>query len=119
MGTAWRYALQFSATVKRNTTSVSKSGATKFVYTTIATGVLCSVQYSGGRMKQEDAGQKGLRKVDLLFGEEMIGQLQQNDLLVLDQDGRTFRITSLHEVIDQNAPHVEGVGEQRVSAGGD
>lgn len=119
MTTAWRYALQFTATLRRNTTSVSASGATRFVYADILTGVLVSVQESGGRLRQDDVGQKGLRKVDLIFGEEMLGVLKQNDLLVLDLDGRTFRITHLHEIVDLNAPHVEGIGEQVVSAGGD
>lgn len=121
MSTAWRKALHFTATVKRNTTSVSASGATKFVYATIFTGVQCSVQYQGGRLRQDDPGQMGLRKNSALFGEEMIGQLRQNDIIVLENSdvGRTYRLTSVHEVIDPNAPHVECVAEQVVTAGGD
>lgn len=121
MGTAWRKALHFTATVKRNTTSVSASGATRFVYATLLTGVLCSVQNATGRMKQDDEAQIGGRKKSVLFGEEMIGQLQQNDLIVLESGdvGATYRLVNVHEVVDPNAPHVECQAEQYVPAGRD
>lgn len=121
MGILWRKALHFRVTVQRNTTSVSASGSTKFVYSTILSGVAASVQYQGGRLRQDDAGQMGLRKNSALFGEEMIGQLQQNDIIILENNdiGRKYRLTSVHEVIDPNAPHVETIIEQVVSAGGD
>lgn len=121
MGTAWRKALHFLVTVKRNTTVVSASGSTKFAYATILTGVAASVQANGGRMKQDDEGQLGMRKTSVLFGEEMIGQLQQNDIIVLENNdiGRQYRLTNVHEVIDPNAPHVETVAEQVATDGGD
>ena len=121
MGIAWRKALHFTCTVKRNTTSVSASGATKFAYATLLTGVLCSVQNSSGRMKQDDEAQIGGRKKSVLFGEEMLGLLKQNDLIVLESGdiGATYRLTNIHEVVDPNAPHVECMGEQYVPAGRD
>jgi len=122
VGTAWRKALHFTATVKRNTTSVSASGATTFVYSTVLSGVLCSVQNNTGRMKQDDEAQIGGRKKTVLFGEEMLGLLRQNDLIVLESSadaGATYRLVNVHEVVDPNAPHVECQAEQYVPAGRD
>lgn len=121
MGIAWRKALHFTATVKRNATTVTASGATKFAYTTLLTGVLCSVQNASGRMKQDDEAQIGGRKKSVLFGAEMLGVLKQNDLIVLESGdvGATYRLVNVHEVVDPNAPHVECQAEQYAPAGRD
>ena len=119
---AWRRALVHTATVRRNTTSVSASGSTTFHYADLLTGVKCSVQDDSGRLLQADVGQMGLRKATVLFAEDMLGLLQQNDLLVLggsDDGGRVYRLTHVHEVQDLNGPHVEAEAEQYVPAGRD
>ena len=119
---AWRRALVHTATVRRNTTTVSASGSTSFHYADVLTGVTCSVQDDAGRLLQADVGQMGLRKASVLFGDEMLGLLQQNDLLALepvDDGGRVYRLTHIHEVQDLNAPHVEAEAEQYVPAGRD
>ena len=120
MGTAWRRALTHTVTVRRNTTAKSASGATKFVYADVLTGVPCTLQDAGGRLRQDDQGQKGLRKKSALFGEEMMGGvLLQNDLVVDAASGLTYRLTHVHDVVDFNAPHVECVAEQWIPGGRD
>ena len=122
MSAIWRRALHFTVTVKRNTTSVSASGASQFVYATIATGLACSIQSgSGGRMRQEDVGQVAGKKHSAIFGEEALGLLQQNDLIIVENavgGGETFKLYHVHEIIDPNAPHVECDVESWVPAGG-
>ena len=120
MGTAWRRALTHTVTVRRNTTEKSSSGATKFVYADVLSGVPCSLQDAGGRLKQDELGQKGLRKKSALFGDEMMGGvLQQNDLIVDSASGLVYRLTHVHDVVDLNAPHVECMAEQWVPGGAD
>lgn len=119
--TAWRKAMQHVVNVQRNTTSASPSGATRLAYTTVATGLKCSLQSGGGRMRQTDLGQDPGRVKSAIFGQEAIAILQQNDLLVLQnvEIGRRYKIMSLHTVPDANAPHVEATVEQWVPGGGE
>lgn len=123
MSTAWRKALHFTVNVQRNTTEVSTSGATKFVYATVLSRVACSIQAATGRLKQEDFGQDPARRHNVLFGAEMLGGLiQQNDVLVVvsgGEVGRKFKVVTTHEVVDPNAPHVECAVESWVPGGGD
>lgn len=117
----WRRAMQHVVTVRRNTTAVSPSGATKFVYVDVATGVKCNLQDRGGRLQQVDLGQYPSRIKVAIFGSEAINVLQQNDLLVLQnvRVGETYRITHLHTVPERNAPHVEATVEQWAPSGSD
>ncbi len=119
--TAWRRALQHVVTVRRNTTVVSASGATKFVYADVATGLRCSLQDKGGRLQQMELGQLPKRIKSAIFGAEAQVILQQNDLLVLEnvKVGETYRVTHLHTVPDRNAPHVEAEVEQWSPSGSD
>jgi hypothetical protein len=115
--TAWRKALQHVVTVRRNTTAVSPSGATKFVYADVAT-LRCSLQDRGGRLRQDDLGQVPGRSKSAIFGSEAAAVLQQNDLLVVTAgESGTYRITHIHIVPDKNAPHVEAVVEQWAPSG--
>lgn len=118
---AWRRALQHVVTVRRNTTAVSPSGATSFVYADVATGLRCSLQDGGGRLRQDDLGQTPKRIKSAIFGREAISILRQNDLLVLEnvKVGETYRITHLHTVPERNAPHVEATVEQWAPSGSD
>ena len=118
---AWRRALQHVVTVRRNTTAVSPSGATMFVYADVATGLRCTLQDGGGRMRQDDLGQLPGRVKTALFGAEAIAVLQQNDLLVLEnvKPGETYRVTALHTVADRNARHVSADVEQWAPSGSD
>jgi hypothetical protein len=120
--TAWLRALRHTVTVRRNTTSVSSSGSTKFVYSVVATGVKCALQDGGGRMSQADVGQDPKRKKRALFAPAYMGVLQQNDVLLITagaEVGSSYKIMHLHDVPDPNAPHVEADVEQVESAGGD
>lgn len=120
--TAWLRALRHTVTVRRNATSVSASGATKFAYSTVATGVKCSLQDAGGRMTQNEEGQDPKRKKRALFGPESMGVLQQNDVLLITagaEVGSSYKIVHLHDVPDPNAPHPSADVEQVESAGGD
>lgn len=123
MSTAWRKALHFTVDVQRNTTAISGSGSTRFVYTTVLSGVPCSIQAVGSRMKQDDVGQIPGRRHNVLFGSEMLGnQIQQNDVLVITaggEVGRKFKVVSTHDVVDPNAPHLEAVVESWIPGGGD
>jgi len=72
-------------------------------------------------MRQADVGQLGGRKKSAIFGPEMAGVLQQNDLLVLEnvEPGETYRVYHLHTSVGRQGSHVEAVVEQLPSAGGD
>lgn len=116
----WRRALQHVVTVRRNTTAVSTSGATKFVYADVAAGMRCSLQDAGGRMVQMELGQLPKRIKVAIFGAEAASVLKQNDLLVVTAgETGTYRITHLHIVPDRNAPHVEAKVEQWSPSGSD
>lgn len=108
-------------TIKRNTTATSATGATKFVYAVVATQVLCTIQNSSGRLRQDDLGQIGGRKKTAVFGPE--ADLQQNDLVVVEKvGGLTFRIVNLHQAVALSGSavhHQEAQIEQWVPAGDD
>ena len=117
MSTAWRaVALRYRVTIKRNTTTTSASGASKFNYTVVLSNVLASLQDASGRMRQLDVGQDGGRMKSMLFGTEMFGQLQQNDLVVVGAD--TYKIVHLHEVKENEPRHVEALVVQWQPGGG-
>lgn len=118
MAGAWGRALTYSVTIKRSSTNTSSSGVTKFVYDQIiATGLLCSIQDYGGRLKQDDLGQFGLRKKSIIADVDF-AVVEQNDLLVDGETGISYRVTHIHFVNDPNAPHYEAIGEQWVPGGG-
>lgn len=107
-------------TVKRNTTATSATGTTKFSYDTVAEHVLCSMQDGGGsRLKQDDVGQVGGRRHSATFGPE--ADLQQNDLVVEEVGGETFRVVHVHEAFGEGGAvhHKETTVEQWIPAGGD
>lgn len=119
--TAFRRAMRHRVTVKRDATTTSASGATRFNYATLLSGVRCSLQDAGGRMRQDDVGQVAGRKKTAIFGLEMATVLQQNDLLVLENFdvGATYKIFHLHTSVGGQGSHVEASVEQLPSAGGD
>ena len=104
-GEAYRRFLWNSATVKRNTTAQSSTGVSTFVYSTILEDVPCNIQNRGGRLRQDEFGQVTGQKYFVLFAREMVGELQANDLLVVN--GHTFRIVHAHESWYVDAHHVE------------
>lgn len=119
---SWRRALRTLVTVKRNTTATSDTGATRFVYATVAEHVRCSMQDAGGRLRQDDLGQVAGRKKSVTFGPE--ADVQQNDLIVVEggggvPTGLTFRITHFHQSIDNGGTihHQESLAEQWVPSG--
>lgn len=109
--------MQHRVSVLRTTTERSTSGSTKFVYATIAAGVVCSLQEGGGRMKQAEEGMEPNRAKSALFGQEAMALLKQNDILVLENVnvGQRYRIVHIHLVPDANAPHVEARVEQELA----
>jgi hypothetical protein len=113
---AWRRLLRHRVTIQRNTTTTSASGATKFNYATVATGVRCSVQDRGGRMRQDDVGQIPARQKSLVCGAEV--DLRQTDHVVLEnfEVGKVFVVTHTHNSVGD---HLEAVLEQVVTEGGD
>lgn len=115
IGEAYRRFLWHRATVKRNTTSQSSTGVTKFVYVIVFSDVPCNVQDDSGRMKQDEQGQTTGKKVSVLFAREWVGLLQHNDLLIVN--GATFRITHAHQSWYQGPHHVEIQAEVFVPAG--
>ncbi len=117
MTTAWLQALTYSVSVRRNTTQVSLSGATKFAYATIATGLACSLQDSGGRMEQDELGQLPARKKTVIADVDF-AVVRQNDLLVDEVSGETYKVFHTHFVNNANAPHYEADVEQWVPGGG-
>lgn len=97
MLTAWYRFLWNRVTIKRNTTVQSDTGTSKFSYTTLFTDVPCNVQDGGGgRMSQEEFGQKKGHKHKITFGPEMIGLIQVNDLLVF-ADNSIMRVVHHYE----------------------
>ena len=105
IGEAYRRFLWHRATIKRNTTSQSSTGVTKFVYTTVYEGVPCNVQDGGGRMRQDEQGQTTGKSLSVLFAREWASKLQHNDLLIVN--GATFRITHAHQSWYHSPHHVE------------
>lgn len=118
MSTAWLRALTYRVTVKRQTTSKSGSGSTKFAYgTVVATGLACSIQDAGGRMSQDDEGQIPARKKNIIANVDF-SVVQQGDLLVDDVTGQSYRVFHSHFVNNPNAPHYEALAEEWVPSGG-
>lgn len=117
MTIAWLRALTYSVTVKRGQMVKSASGSTKFVYTAIvATGLACSIQDDGGRMEQDDLGNLPARKKRVIADVDF-EVVQQNDLLVDEDTGETYKVFHVHYVNNPNAPHYEANVEQWVPAG--
>lgn len=120
---AWRRALRHLVTVKRSDTTTTASGSTKFNYAVVAEHLRASVQDAGGRMTQDDLGQRPARKASGVFGPEADPVLRQNDLLVLEtvDPGKTFRVVHLHRSAGPGGTlhHVEAALEQVVTEGGD
>lgn len=115
IGEAYRRFLWHRAEIKRNTTVQSDTGVTKFDYATVLTDVPCNVQHGGGRMKQDEWGQATGKKINVIFSRELSGQLQHNDLLLVN--GNTFRIVQSHESWYYGQHHVEVQCEVYVPAG--
>ena len=116
MSGAWRALLRDRATVKRGETTVSDTGASATAYTTVvASGVPCSIQDAGGRMRQDDFGQRGERTVRLVFGPEV--DVAQNDLVVDERTLRSYKV--MHMQMTSNGHHLKGTATQWVMDGGD
>ena len=115
---AWSRALTHSVTVKRNTTHKSASGATKFVYARLATGLRCSIQDASGnsRMEVDDFGVLPARKHSVVADVDF-SVVRQNDLLVDEDSGETFKVFHTHYVNHPNAPHYEANIEEWVPSG--
>ena len=112
---AYRKFLWHSATIRRNTTAKTSTGTSHFVYADLYTNVPCNVQDGGGRMKQDEQGQTTGKKLSIVFASEWAGQLQHNDLVVVN--GATFRITHAHQSWYIGPHHVEIGVEVYVPAG--
>jgi hypothetical protein len=122
MPPAWHRALTYRVTVKRQSTQVSASGVSTFVYTMVAEDVACSLQDAGGRQTQDDVGQTPSRKKRVIFDYvAAAGIVLQGDLLVLENVdvGQTYRVTHTHTVNHPNAPHIEADAEAWAPGGGD
>lgn len=115
IGEAYRKFLWHRATIKRNTTTQSATGVTKFNYAVIFSDVPCNVQSNGGRMKQDEWGQATAKKLNVLFASEWAGKFEHNDLLVVNGD--TFRIVTIHDSWYNGSHHVEASVESYVPAG--
>ena len=116
MSSAWARALTYTVTVKRAETQRSASGSTKFAYSTVvATGLACSIQDAGGRMKQDDLGNIPARRKRVLADVDF-AVVRQNDLLVDEESGETFKVFHTHYVNSPNAPHYEADAETWVPA---
>lgn len=105
IGEAYRKFLWHRATIRRNTTSQSDTGVTKYNYAVILTDVPCNVQSNGGRMKVDDNGISAGKKLSVIFAREMAGQLRHNDLLIVNN--AQFRIVNAHDSWYYGSHHVE------------
>lgn len=75
-------------TIKRNMTSTSQTGATKFNWHIIAEHVACALVDNGGRMRQTEAGQVGGRKATAIFPPQCLNMIQENDLVMVEPCGQ-------------------------------
>lgn len=117
MATAWLRALTYSVTVKRGAAQKSASGSTRFVYdAVVAEGLACSLQDAGGRMEQDELGNLPARKKRVIADVDF-SVVRQNDLLVDEDSGETYKVFHVHYVNSPNAPHYEADVEQWVPAG--
>jgi len=116
VSTVWLRALTYTVTVKRNTTQKSASGSTKFVYSVVASGIACSIQDAGGRMEMDEHGNIPGRKKSVIADVDF-EVVRQNDLLVDDVTGQTYKVFHTHFVNNPNAPHYEAQVEEWVPAG--
>lgn len=87
-------------TVRRNATSITQTGSTKFNWTTIIEGVPCSIQAGSGKMKVDEFGITSGHTHDAVFGAEMASILELNDQIVITNLGNeVFKVIHVHPVM--------------------
>lgn len=117
MSGAWLRALTYTVTVKRSSQNKSASGATRYVYDqVIASGLACSIQDDGGRQVADEFGNIPSRKKKIIADVDF-EVVRQNDLLVDDVTGQTYKVFHTHYVNNPNAPHYEAQAEEWVPSG--
>ncbi len=116
---AYRKMLRHRATIKRNVTSVSSTGASKFNYEVIVTNLPCNVQQATGRIRQMDVGQVTVIQWKALFGPEADALLQPNDVVVITNFSpqETYFIVEIHSVFEYSNHHVEVTLERWIPSG--
>lgn len=95
-------------TIRRNATTISGTGATKFNWTTVVEGVPCSIQAGSGKMKVNEFGIVSGHTHDAVFGAEMADVIQLNDQVIITNMGNeTFKVVHVHPVLGVGIEYVD------------